>query len=94
MTIYTVNFFKNLLSSNGHRFKCLQRAIEIRQARNVDRAVQAAERRYARFHRVRDWKLYADDLEVEIDGKKIDSRSVHAEIARARHPGFVRGMHH
>ena len=94
MTIYKVNFFKNLLSSDGHRFKCLQQAIEIRRARNVDRAVQAAERRYARFHRAPDWKLYADDLEVEIDGKKIDSRSVHAEFARARHPGFMHGKHH
>lgn len=75
MTLYKVRFFKNLVNSDGHPFGCLQRTIEIRRARSAARAVRAAERRYARLHRVPDWKLYADTFEVEIGGEKIDHRS-------------------
>jgi hypothetical protein len=67
---YKVSFFKNLLSSDGHQFKCLQGAIEIR-ARSVDHAVQVAQHRFARLHRMPHWMLHADDLEVEMDGKTI-----------------------
>ena len=31
-----------------------------------------AELRYERLHRVHDWTLYADFLELEVDGKKVD----------------------
>ena len=72
MSCYRVTFFKNLLSSDGHPFKCIQRAIDIRHARDADRAVEAAELRYERLHRVHDWTLYADFLELEVDGKKVD----------------------
>src|SRR5215831_6386914 len=59
-------------SSGECRFKCIQRAIDIRHARNADCAVEAAELRYERLHRVHDWTLYADFLELEVDGKKVD----------------------
>lgn len=87
MPSYKVSFFKDLLNSNGHRFKCLQKAVEIRRAKSVERAVQAAERRFARLHRVRDWKLHADLLEVEIDGRKPDRGLIHVE--RAWYSGMV-----
>jgi hypothetical protein len=70
MTVYRVSFFKNLQSSDGHAFKCVQQVIEIRRAKSPDRAVRAAERRYESRHHVPDWRLYADTLELEIDGKK------------------------
>jgi hypothetical protein len=66
---YRVSFFKTLLSSDGHPFKCLQLTIEIPHARNTDRAIKAAKRRYERLRRVPDWMLHADTFEVEIDGK-------------------------
>lgn len=94
MASYKVSFFKNLLSSDGHPFKCLQRAIDIRRAKSVDRAVQAAERRFERFHRVPDWKLHADTLEVEADGKKVECPSLQAEPRRAKYPNIIYGMHH
>jgi hypothetical protein len=87
MSSYKVSFFKDLLNSSGHRFKCLQKEVEIRRARSVERAVRAAERRFARLHRVRDWKLYADLLEVEIDGRKAGRGPIHVECAR--HSGMV-----
>lgn len=40
MSTYHVSFFKNLLSSDGHPFKCLQRRIDVTDAES---AVQAAE---------------------------------------------------
>ena len=62
---YRVAFFKHLLSSDGHQFKCLQHMIKIRHARNAERALKAAEYRYERFCHVPDWRLYADTFELE-----------------------------
>ena len=64
---YRVIFFKNLLSSDGHAFKCLQQSIVIRRAKNSDRALEAAKRRYERLCHVADWRIYADGAELEID---------------------------
>jgi hypothetical protein len=89
MTTYKVNFFKDLMSSDGHQFKCLQRAVEIRRARSVERAIQAAERRYARVHRVSDWSVHADSFEVEIDGRKINYLP-----SGAGRPHSIDGKHH
>jgi transposase-like protein len=63
---YRVTFFKYLLSSNGRPFKCLQHTVEIRRAKNAERALKAAEYRYERFRHVQDWKLYADTFELEV----------------------------
>ena len=41
---YRVSFFKDLLSSDGHQFRCLQQSIVIRRARSLERAVEAAKR--------------------------------------------------
>jgi hypothetical protein len=48
MCRYRVNFFKNLLSIDGHLHKCLQQSIVIRRAKSAERAVEAAKRRYVR----------------------------------------------
>jgi hypothetical protein len=65
MTRYRVTFFKHLLSSDGHPFKYLQHTIEIRRAKNADRAIKAAERRYERLCQVPDWRLHADMFELQ-----------------------------
>jgi hypothetical protein len=67
MSRYRVSFFKNLLSSDGHQFRCLQQSIVIRRARSVDRAIEAAKRRFERYCHLADWKLHADGVELEID---------------------------
>ena len=64
---YRVSFFKELLSSDGHHFRCLQQSIVIRRARSEERAVEAAKRRFERLCHVTDWGLYADGLELEMD---------------------------
>jgi len=65
MTQYRVKFYKDLLSSDGHPFKCLQRIVEIRHARSADRALKAAQCRYERLTKTPSWKLYADTAETE-----------------------------
>ena len=67
MCRYRVSFFRKLLSSDGHESKCLQQSIVIRRAKSIERAVEAAKRRYERLCQVADWRLYADGLELEID---------------------------
>ena len=71
MTSYRVTFFKNLVNSNGHQFKCPQGAIDICRARSDMRALRAAQRRYERAKKIGNWTLYADVAEldaVEADG--------------------------
>ena len=67
MTRYRVTFFKYLLSSDGHKFKCPQCTIEIRNARSAERAVEAAKRRFERLRLIHDWTSYADYFELEAD---------------------------
>jgi hypothetical protein len=67
MCRYRVSFFRKLLSSDGHESKCLQQSIVIRRAKSIERAVEAAKRRYEPLCQVADWRFYADGLELEID---------------------------
>lgn len=72
MASYKINFFKTVLSSDGHPFKCIQGAIEVHHARNIDRAVAVAERRFEQLRHIPDWKTHADFLEVDMNGAKVD----------------------
>jgi hypothetical protein len=67
MTRYRVSFFKNLRGFDGHTSRSLQQAIVIRRAKSVERAVEAAKRRYERHCHVADWRRHADGVELEID---------------------------
>jgi hypothetical protein len=64
MSDYRVSFFKNLVSSDGHRFRCLQQQIEIRNSDSSEQAAQSATRTFETQHGLRDWKLHADWMEV------------------------------
>ena len=64
---YRVSFFKNLPSTDGHQFRCLQQSIVIRRTKSVERAVEAAKRRFERHCHVIDWRLHADGVELEMD---------------------------
>ncbi len=63
MPSYTVSFFKNLLNSNGHQFKTLQTAVEV-HSESRERALEMAQERFASFKGVRNWKDYADIVEI------------------------------
>ena len=65
MTRYRVKFYKDLLSSDGHPFRCLQKTLEVQRARSAERALEAAQHRYARLAGVSTWMLYADAAEIE-----------------------------
>jgi hypothetical protein len=82
-----VNFFKDLVSSDGQPCSRLQQSIEISEAENIDRAVEEAKRRYERLCRVPLWSLYADRLEVESEGKRTSYRPTHDESALIPIPG-------
>ena len=76
MTSYRVTFFKNLVNSSGHEFKCPQGTVEVRRARDRIRALRAAERRYERSRRVNSWTLCADSAEMEAVADDGTSRAV------------------
>jgi len=63
MSAYNVSFFKTLLSSDGHPFKCLQRRIGISNAESAEQAVEAASRAFEALYGCT-WKLHADSIEV------------------------------
>ena len=63
MTNYQIKFFKNLVSSDGHPFKVLQRVI-VSQSDSCDEAVRIAQRRFEGLENVGDWRLHADFCEA------------------------------
>ena len=64
MPDYRISFFKNLVSSNGHRFKCLQAEIEICGSAGPSEAVEAASREFELRHGLSDWRFHADLVEI------------------------------
>jgi hypothetical protein len=63
MSAYHVSFFKNLLSSDGHPFKCLQRRIDVTDAESPAQAAQSASKAFEALYGC-PWKLHADSIEI------------------------------
>jgi len=63
MSAYHVSFFKNLLNSDGHPFKCLQRRIDVSDAESTAQAAESASRAFEALYGC-PWKLHADSIEV------------------------------
>jgi hypothetical protein len=63
MCTYHVDFFKCLLSSDGHQFKCLQRRIDVSEAESAEQATESALRAFEALYGC-PWKLHADSIEV------------------------------
>ncbi len=68
MSDYRVSFFKDLVSSDGHRFRCLQQEIDIRNSDSSAQAAESASRTFEALHGLPDWKLRADWREVVATG--------------------------
>jgi hypothetical protein len=66
---YRVSFFKDLLNSSGHNFRCLQGQIVVRASPGPTHAIACAEREFATLNCVNDWKLLADSVEVVADNR-------------------------
>jgi hypothetical protein len=63
MSPYHVSFFKNLLSSDGHPFKCLQQRMDISDAESPAQAAESASRAFETLYGC-PWDLHADSIEV------------------------------
>jgi hypothetical protein len=66
MSTYHVSFFKNLLSSDGHPFKCLQQRIGVSDAESAAQAAESASRAFEALYKSH-WKLHADSIEIHAD---------------------------
>jgi hypothetical protein len=64
MPSYRISFI-NEIARGAHVFRCVQRSILIHAARDRDRAVEAAKRRFARLEGIRHWSHHAGAIEVE-----------------------------
>jgi hypothetical protein len=65
MSAYHVSFFKNLVSSDGHPFKCLQQRIDISDAESAAEATESASRAFETLYGC-PWNLHADSIEVRL----------------------------
>ena len=75
MSTYHVSFFKNLLSSDGHPFKCLQRRIDVTDAETASQAAESASRSFEALYGC-PWKLHADSIEVNVEpGQRLETQS-------------------
>ncbi|MDE2229309.1 MAG: hypothetical protein KGL11_09750 [Alphaproteobacteria bacterium] len=65
---YNVSFFKDVLSSDGHAFKCVQRVIAV-DADSPNEAINAAKQQFEHHcsnYSIGDWRLYAEAVECAI----------------------------
>jgi hypothetical protein len=86
MSTYHVSFFKNLLSSDGHPFKCLQRRIDVTDAESAAQAAESASRSFEAVCGC-PWKLHADSMEINA------SRSAHRDaIKHSCHLAILMGL--
>jgi hypothetical protein len=58
--------FMNQFARNRTVYRICQRAVVIRCAHTHARAVEAAKKRFARLERIRDWRIHASEIEVEM----------------------------
>ncbi len=65
MPAYRVSFFKHLLSSDGHLFKCLQQRVDVPDAESPARAREIGSHQFEKLHGSQPWKLFADSIEIE-----------------------------
>lgn len=63
MLRYNVSFVKNLLTSNGRAFECVQGVVAV-DANSPDEAICAAKLEFAHHHAVGDWHLHADRVGI------------------------------
>lgn len=63
MLHYNVSFVKNLLTSNGQAFECVQGVIAV-DADTADEAISAAKLEFAHHHAIGNWQLHADRVGI------------------------------
>jgi hypothetical protein len=66
MPKYRVAFFKSLLSSDGHPFKCLQEQIVLSDMETSTQAAECASKLFAAHHGSLEWRFYADEVQVTL----------------------------
>lgn len=64
MTTYLVKFYKTLLSSDGHPFKCLQCEISVRDVATLAQAIERAQHEVETSSHATDWRHQADLMEI------------------------------
>jgi hypothetical protein len=65
MTHYRVSYYKNLLSSDGHQFKCLQKQFDLPNVESAKKAEEIAARQFESLHGLHSLRWFADVIEVE-----------------------------
>ena len=81
MSSYQVSLFKNLLSSDGHPFKCLQLRIDDSDAESAAQAAASASKAFEALHGC-PWNLHADSVEVIPADSKCSLGSRHCTRSR------------
>ena len=62
-TGYRVSFSKNIISSDGHPYKCLQDVIVV-TANTQDEALEMAKKQFQDRRSIHNWQHHADEVEA------------------------------
>ena len=65
MSDYRVSYYKNLLSSDGHQFKCLQQKFDLPNVESGEKAEEIGARQFESLHGLHSLRWFADVIEVE-----------------------------
>lgn len=68
LTKYKVSFLKDLVSSDGHPFRCVQETIFV-AAKTPAEATKMAQEQFQHHRNIHDWRLYADSVDIVEDRK-------------------------
>ena len=58
-------YYKNLLSSDGHQFKCLQKQFDLPNVESAKKAQEIAAHQFESLHGLHSLRWFADVIEVE-----------------------------
>ena len=91
MSHYRVKYYKNLLSSDGHQFKCLQQQIDLPNVESAEKAEETAARQFESLHGLHSLRWFADVIEVEqpavlIKVRSNDTTKMLSRASAYRHP--------
>ena len=76
MAHHRIRFTKRICDDTGHTHQATQAIVEVHHARDGNRALRAAQHRFARMHRAKSWDVHADGFEVDVLGSRGAIRSV------------------
>src|SRR5262245_11605404 len=82
MTHYRVSYYKNLLISDGHQFKCLQQQFDLPNVESAEKVEEIAARQFESLHGLHSLRWFADVSSASTSSLNQGTKHHRAKIGR------------